>query len=306
MLSTSRSAVRLDLQMDWRLIVFLAGAGSLVTFLFGVAPALRASAVSPNDALKSGSGRHTARSVCSGHSSRRRRHSASSCCSSPGCVWSASRSWCGPILGFDPSNLAIVNVEARDVAAGRPKALAVWEQLLERVQQTPGVESASLSGWGLFEGSGRNKSVRIPGRAVDDYDPWYLPVSPRFLKTMRIRLLDGRDFEWRDARPELPSAVIVNESFARRYFPGESALGKRFFRVDGGATLVLQDIIGVAGDAKYTSLREAAPPTVYDPYRPGTVRRRGTGANAARNRRRSPRCFARSCRACIRLFASPT
>ena len=125
-----------------------------------------------------------------------------------------------------------------------------------------------MSRWGLFEGSGRNKSVRIPGRTVDAYTPWYLPVSPGFLATMRIPLLAGRDFDWRDAQPEMPSAVIVNESFARRYFPGESPLGKRFYRIDGGATLAAQDIIGVAADAKYTNIREAAPPTVYDPYRP--------------------------------------
>ena len=140
--------------------------------------------------------------------------------------------------------------------------------MLERLEHTPGIESASLSRWGLFTGSGRNKSVRIPGRPVDAYTPWYLPVSPGFLRTMRIPLVAGRDFEWRDARPELSTAVIVNESFARRYFPGESAMGKRFFRIDGGATLVAQEVIGVAKDAKYTDLREPAPPTVYEPYWP--------------------------------------
>ena len=71
--------------------------------------------------------------------------------------------------------------------------------------------------------------MRIPDRPVDAYTPWYLPVSPGFLATMRIRLVAGRDFEWRDAQLERPSAVIVNESFARRYFPGEPPLGKRFF-----------------------------------------------------------------------------
>jgi putative ABC transport system permease protein len=85
---------------------------------------------------------------------------------------------------------------------------------------------------------------------------------------MRIPLVAGRDLEWQDARPELPTAVIVNESFAKRYFGGESAIGKRFVRVDGGVTLVDQEVIGVARDAKYTDLREPAPPTVYEPYRP--------------------------------------
>ena len=171
-------------------------------------------------------------------------------------------------LGFDPRNLALVNVAATAWRQHDGKALAMWEHLVGRLEQTPGIESASLSRWGLFDGSGRNKSVRIPGRPMDADTPWYLQVSPGFLETMRIPLLAGRDLEWRDAQPELPSAVIVNESFARRYFPGESPLGKRFFRIDGGATLVAQDIIGVAGNAKYTSIRDAVPPTVYDPYAP--------------------------------------
>jgi hypothetical protein len=84
---------------------------------------------------------------------------------------------------------------------------------------------------------------------------------------MHIRLVDGRDFDWRDVLPE-SSAVIVNESFARRYYPGESPLGKRFFQVGRRNALIAQDIVGIAGDAKYVSVRDAAPPTVYEPLRP--------------------------------------
>src|SRR5262249_45028862 len=131
----------------------------------------------------------------------------------------------------------------------------------------PGIQSASLSGWALFEGSSSSRNLRFPGRAVEPFEPNYLPVSPRFLETMRIRLLAGRDFDWRDSQPE-SSAVIVNESFARRYFAGESALGKRFFAVDKGNTLDPQDIIGIAADAKYASVRGATPPTVYEILRP--------------------------------------
>jgi predicted permease len=165
--------------------------------------------------------------------------------------------------GFDKEDVALVSIETRDL-----QPLAVWTQLVERLKETRGVQSASLSGWGLFEGRGRNKEVRIPGKPMDGYSPWFLPVSPRFFETMGIRLLDGRDFEWRDAQPEMPSVVVVNESFARRYFPGESALGRRFLRIDAGRTPVAQDIIGIVADAKYTNIREAAPPTVYDPLRP--------------------------------------
>jgi putative ABC transport system permease protein len=276
MTSTSAAIVRLDVWPDWRVLVFLGGMGILVTFLFGLAPALHASAAPPADALKSGGGRHAT------HLGVFRPLVAAQIAFSfvvlfvGGLCLASFANLLRTDLGFDASNLALVSVTAS--STGQPSqatlngdqgpALASWSSLLERLEHTPGIDSASLSRWGLFAGSGRNKSVRIPGRPVDAYTPWYLQVSPGFLRTMRIPLVAGRDLEWRDARPELSTAVIVNESFARRYFPGESAMGKRFFRIDGGATLVAQEVIGVAKDAKYTDIREPAPPTVYEPYWP--------------------------------------
>lgn len=267
MLSTTHSLVRLDLHLDWRLLAFLAGTGTLVTFLFGLAPALRASGVSPNHALKSGGERHTARIGLFRPLFAAQTAFGFVVLFIAGLCLASFTKLIRADPGFDATDLAIAHVEARDLREGGPKALVAWTDLVEHVKQIPGIESASLSGWGLFEGRGRNKSLRIPGRAVDSEDPWYLPISPGFVETMRIRLADGRDLEWRDAQPQSPSAVIVNESFARRYFPGESPLAKRFSRVDGGA-LVAQEIVGVARDAKYTSIRGAAPPTVYDPFRP--------------------------------------
>jgi putative ABC transport system permease protein len=268
LLSTSRTLVHLDLGFDWRLLAFLAGAACLVTFLFGVAPAFRASAVLPGDALKSATGRHTPRIGLFRPLVAAQVAFSFVVLFVAGLCLTSFVKLLRTDLGFDQTNLALARVAVAPLPQGSETVPPSWRQLLERLEQTPGIESASLSGWGLFEGTGRNKSVRIPGRAVDAYTPWFLPVSPDFLQTMRIPLLAGRDFDWRDGQPEAPPTVIVNESFARRYFPGESPLGKRFFRIDGGATLVEQEIIGVAGDAKYTSLREAAPPTVYDVYRP--------------------------------------
>ena len=279
MLSTSRTVVHLDLRLDWRLLAFLAGGGSLVTLLFGLAPAIRASAVLPGDALKSGSARHT-----SGIGMFRPLVAAQVAFGFvvlfvAGLCLTSFVTLRRTDLGFEQNNLALAKVTIApgeqngddDPGGGdedSARTAAIWRPLIDRLEQMSGIESASLSGWGLFEGSGRNKAVRIPGRPVDAYTPWYLPVSPGFLETMHIPLVAGRDFDWRDTQPENLSAVIVNESFARRYFPGESPLGKRFLRVDGGATLTAQDIIGVAKDAKYTDLRDEAPPTVYEPFRP--------------------------------------
>src|SRR4030095_1573067 len=226
------------------------------------------SAVLPGDALKSGSGKHTARVGLFRPLVAVQVAFSFVVLFVAGLCLTSFVNLLRTDLGFDQNNLALANVVAGPSRQDGEQTLATWKQLLDRLEQTPGIESASLSRWGLFEGSGRNKGVQVPGRTVDAYMPWYLEVSPDFLETMRIPLVAGRDFEWHDVRSVESSVVIVNQSFARRYFPGESPLGKRFFRVDGGTTLVAQDVIGVAGDAKYTSVREATPPTVYDPFRP--------------------------------------
>jgi predicted permease len=267
MLSTSQNIVRLDLRLDWRVLGFLTMAGSVTAFLFGLAPALRASAVSPNDALKSGSGKQTARIGLFRPLVAAQTAFSFLVLFVAGLFLASFAKLVRTDLGFDRNNLVVVEVEARDLRQDGQKAFAVWRQLLDRLKESPGVQSASLSGWGLFEGSRSSQTLRVPGRVVEAFEPYYLPVSPRFLETMHIRLVDGRDFDWRDVLPE-SSAVMVNESFARRYYPGESPLGKRFFQVGRRNALIAQDIVGIAGDAKYVSVRDAAPPTVYEPLRP--------------------------------------
>ena len=268
MTSASAANVRLDVWPDWRVLVFLSGMGILVTFLFGLAPALHAAAAPPADALKSGGGRHTTRVGLFRPLMAAQIAFSFVVLFVGGLCLASFAKLLRTDLGFDANNLVLVNVTTSSTGQSQKPAAAAWISLLDGLERTPGIDAASYSRWGLFSGSGRNKSVRIPGRPVDAYTPWYMPVSPGFLRAMRIPLVAGRDLEWRDARPELSTAVIVNESFATRYFPGEPALGQRFFRIDGGATLVAQEVVGVAKDAKYTDYREPAPPTVYDPYLP--------------------------------------
>jgi predicted permease len=271
MMSTTRTTVRLDVQPDWRVLLFLGAVSIFVTFVFGLAPALRAATVAPGDALRTGGGRHATAA-----GSFRPLVAAQIAFSFVvlfvgGLCLTSFMKLLRTDLGFDASNLVLVNVTATATGQTQEPPLAAWITLLERLEHTPGIESGSMSRWALFTGSGRNKSVRIPGRPMDAYMPWYMPASPGFLRTMRIPIVAGRDLQWQDLAPESPTSVIVNESFAKRYFPGESAIGKRFFRIDGGATMAAQEIVGVAKDAKYTDLREPAPPTVYDPYRPQNV-----------------------------------
>jgi len=131
-------------------------------------------------------------------------------------------------------------------------------QLLDRVRQFPGVQAAAYSAWALLNDNRWISKVKIPGR-TDSGQTYQLGISPGFFDTMGIRLLEGRGFARRDLGPN-SSAVVVNEAFARSFFPGQSVVGKQFDR-DGD----LLEIVGLVGDAKYLEIREPMSPTIYVP-----------------------------------------
>jgi putative ABC transport system permease protein len=166
--------------------------------------------------------------------------------------------------GFDPEGVLVARTAlpaARYPEAERGKA--VYQQVLERIAKLPGVQYASVAStlpltgeWGIgfrIEGGGENTYYSANGS-------W---VSNDYFRAMGIPLLKGRAFTDED-RTEAPPVVVVNETMARRFWPGEEAIGKRIrwggWNPQGGLT-----IVGVAADVKLTSLTADSPPTVYMP-----------------------------------------
>ena len=88
-------------------------------------------------------------------------------------------------------------------------------------------------------------------------------VSPGYFEALGIRLLAGRTFGNRDLRPSKPQPVVVNETFVRWFFPGRNGVGQRFGDAQGDPLEPRYEVIGVAADSKYRSLREAAFPAVF-------------------------------------------
>jgi hypothetical protein len=104
---------------------------------------------------------------------------------------------------------------------------------------------------------------------------YFLEVSPAFMRTMGIRLLDGRDLGPADMHPEnpaTPTSVIVNETFARRYLSEGGVIGRSFNRLLGSSSMQPASVVGLVADAKYRDLRQPAPPTVYLPLQHGIER----------------------------------
>lgn len=179
-------------------------------------------------------------------------------------------------LGFTRNNVVLFALDARGITEPGRARVAGFE-VLDRIRALPGVESASLSEWPLFSAGGWTASVRLAGREPDPLQAVHLAVSPGFFTTMKIRMIEGRDFDPRDSQPEAPTAVIVNDAFVRRYLGAGPALGRTYHRLSEKGEM-LQEIVGVVADTKYNDPRRAAPPAAYVPLRTlGTFQVRSEG-----------------------------
>jgi predicted permease len=143
------------------------------------------------------------------------------------------------------------------------------EELRARAAALPGVEIAAFSHVGQLSGGAIALPVRFPARAGPDggeETTIVQRVSPGFLGAMGTPLIAGRDFLASDDE-DAPLVAIVNESFARRFLPGEEPIGAHFLREGGSRSGQPIEIVGVAKDTKWVNLRDESPAMWYRPYR---------------------------------------
>jgi putative ABC transport system permease protein len=261
MLTTNENPVYLEARPDWRALVFVAALGSLTTVLFGLAPAVRASTATPGAATALGDRHHTANAGVVRPLVAVQIGFSLMILFVAGLLLRSFDRLLAVDLGFRPEGLVLLSVEARD-RFEPAQAREVGRQLLERVQSMPGVESASMSWWALFRGWSNGNNVELPGGGRAQ--TFRLAVSPRFFQTMGTRLLDGREFGPRDSDAANPMPVIVNETFARKYFSGERAVGRRVTTTSRGQA-VSYEIVGVGADTRDGSVRGEMNPFLFSP-----------------------------------------
>jgi putative ABC transport system permease protein len=180
-------------------------------------------------------------------------------------------------LGFNPKNLLTIRVGLPWPKYGEGDRAAVfYRQLIERVENLQGVQSAGVIN-GVFLGNAPDSlNFQIEGRAEsnagENIEASIDSISPDYFKTMAIPLLKGREFTERDTQ-EAPGVIIVNDSFARRFFPDEDPIGKRL-KYDAGDGLIWRTkvdkpwltIVGVVADARRTGFDAEVRPEVYAPH----------------------------------------
>ncbi|MGH9776167.1 MAG: ABC transporter permease [Candidatus Acidiferrales bacterium] len=170
--------------------------------------------------------------------------------------------------GFDTENVLLFGLNPTKSGYKEAALNDFYARVQQRVSDVPGVVSATASWHLLLGGGARSEDVSVPGYtpgAGERKSVHVMPAGPNFFATIKIPLLRGRDFARSDTELA-PKVAVVNEAFADLYFAGRDPMGQHF-TLGADEDKVDVEIVGLARDAKYDSLREAAPATVYQPLR---------------------------------------
>ena len=267
-LSTAANNVFLDLTLDWRVLTFTTAVTMVTALLFGVAPAFRASGVQPNDALKEqGRGLSTDRRFSLGNLLVVAQVALSMVLIvAAGLFIRTFSTLAHRDMGFNQDPVLVVSVNAQRLGLEKTDRAAFFERVRAAANNTPGVGAASLSAITPVSGSMWNGLFEFPGGPQLPEDERIINVnlvSSDFFKTLGTRLIAGRDFTPAD-RIGSPMAAIVNEAFAKKYFGGQSPIGRAVREPGFGVRPETNyEIVGYVEDSVYLSVRDPLSPTFY-------------------------------------------
>jgi predicted permease len=257
----------LDVKPDAPVLLFTLGISLLSGILFGIAPAIRATKIDLTTALKEKSA----------HGRRRRFNLGSALVVAQVAVSLILLVGAGLFarslmklqqedLGFNRDNVLLASVDTR-LAGYKPAELSgVYRQLYERLSALPNVSSVTIASYSPMAGTTTTSSVTVRGYTPSKGEKMNVAdifIGPEFGETLGVPLLMGREIGLQDTAASAKVAV-VNQSFARSYFPNQNPLGRKLtFEEDSDKDDF--EIVGVIGDSKYDSAKEKADRAVFRP-----------------------------------------
>ena len=202
--------------------------------------------------------------------------------------------------GFTAERLIGFNIDPMLNGYSIERTKLMFREITDNLGALPGVQSVGLASMRILENNEWDSSMSVEGYNPDKPDdraqPYMNQVSPNYFATLGVPIVAGRDFTMADnhevkhgpdADDFVPTVVMINETFAKKYFAGRNPLGRHLgFGTDPG-TPTDMEVIGVVKDIKYTNLRDEIPPQAFVPYMPSrfvgnmTVYVRTTGDPAA-------------------------
>ncbi len=267
LLPTFDFATAFDLRVDGRVLAYTAGASLFTALVFGLVPALQAARTSLVPALKD----ESAASV--GTRSRARELLVTGQIAlallllvGAGLFVRSFRNARAIDPGFEPGNVLLASVHLGIQGYDATRQAEFRQRAIERIAALPGVRSASLAFPLPLDAYNRSAGVTIEGRETtpDAARPeaFFSSVGPGYFATMRTPIVSGRALDERD-RAGTAATAVVNEAFARRFWPGEDAIGRRF-SLEGGEG-PWTEVVGIARDGEYLTLGEAPRPYFFVP-----------------------------------------
>ena len=261
----------MDVDVDWRVLLFSLGISIAAGVIFGLAPSLQATRPNITTALKD--------TAAQGGAARTRLRSVLVVAQiaislvvliAAGLVVRTLQQLQTMNPGFDPNNALTMSFDLGLQGYDEARGQQFYRQLTERVQSVPGVESAVIANYLPLSLNFNSGNVYVEGRPVErgDNAPLAMVASagPGYFKTMATPILQGRDFNDQD-QATTEAVAIVNETFVRRLMPDlqnmNEAIGKRFSF--GGPDRPFRRIVGVAKDGKYFNIAEDPRAFVWRP-----------------------------------------
>jgi predicted permease len=285
-LSSDSQGLKIATMPDMRILLFTIAVTVLTGLLFGLAPALQATKPDVAPTLKDQAG-----AVVGGGSSALRKALVAAQVTlslllliGAGLFVKSLSNLRALGPGFPAERLIGFQVDPTLNGYSAERAKLFYRSLTESLSAVPGVESVALANVRILEGNEWDSSVLVegytPARAGDHAEPFMNSISPNYFGTMGVPIVAGRDFTDKDTervlhmkgRPPrnedqyVPNTIIINETFAKKYFAGRNPLGRHIGMGLDPVTKLDMQIIGVVKDIKYMNLRDDIPEQAFEPY----------------------------------------
>jgi len=251
-----------DAQIDWRAIVFATSMGAVTAILCGLAPALRSTRLILPLSMKT---------VVQRRGLVRRTLVAAQVALSLAMLVAAAAflqtlyNFSRVDAGFVTDNLLIAHVSSAAQPAGSGRAFQLLDDVLEKVRGVPGVRGATMSSVPPLAQAEVSGMVSADANKPPS-EVYIQVVGPDFFQTMGIPVVRGRGLSALD-REGGPRVAVVNDAMAHAVFGNVDPIGRQFQMLDGADRGMWVQVVGVARNAAYARLQEAAPPTLYMAHR---------------------------------------
>jgi putative ABC transport system permease protein len=256
------------LQTDARVLAVTAGVSFLTAFIFGMIPALHATRVNLNDTLKD-----AVPNAPGGSQSRTTRNLlvvfqialGMMLLVGFGLLFRSLRNVESASIGYDPRNVLTATLKLPPSRYTEPSARArLIREAVERARLMPGVESAGVTdSLPMYGADSAQFKIESPSpRAPNQEELYFVTISPGYFYTLKVPMLSGRSFQETDSRAS-SLVAIVNETFAKQYFPRANPVGHHIAFADSPASWI--EIVGVVSDFSQRNPEEDSRPLAYFP-----------------------------------------